>query len=914
MVALRIAWRDAKRHRLRTILAVLLISVPLIAGVSLAIALSTREDVASSMQRALPDGAGAMIEAYPLPAAKLPLKQPYHGAMLVISSTEDMASDGAQVSAVVGSEVEEVFQSSNLLLHSRERFTVASLTEANSAMRFVNPEAEKRLQQIHAPEASQTKAPTSNATSPSATIEPVVITTVVAHRLQVNVGDDLEVVSSSHLSEPELVNVRLRVESIVPGEDAQLYARFGALKQERENKPGVERLFYTAANVNWQSVKQLNQLGALVVSREVLQHPPAPKDLYPVSVSLQRMLLNAGFLGVAGAAAVLLGLFLLTPAFTVSAEQFTRSLALIAVVGAAPKQLRRIMAAHGLVVGSIAGVLGAGLGTGSGILLLWLRLRALARETGITGPAVELGYNLRFVPWMLVPLALALGVVAGYLAAYLPAHWAAKQNLLKSLSGRGQARRRPPRLWLATVMLLLAGAFWVTLLWLPSVLTTSDAQPRMSVLFASLAVLGTLLNVLAAIAVLPFIFRLLQRLPMPLVGRLAARDAYQHRRRAVPTAAAIMVLVVAVTAVLVIAATDRSNQRDISTLTRGKDAVIIAPRIYSDWDDSLLQQGVKALQLPVKKTVPVLDVDDGGLQLDPRQPCPAGEDVNIEARLELNLPIECVPYYVPKYISAPLETIPHALVMDAEALAASGLPISSQVLDAGGVIVGDASSIEGGNAHLTVVNEQNKPVRSALLPADFLPNVITIVSPGAAKELALPAPRQIGWFLVFDRPVSPEEFEQAWQRLGDLSALLVHDGPGYQEHDFIESTITGAAVMFIVLILWLTLALARTTMRADIATLNVLGAPPSLPRRYSAAQALIVALSAVPLGVMSGLAVAYGVTTINRIFPLESGGPFRLFVIPSTVPLVAVAMVLVAVVLGWLSGGMKGSAPARRME
>lgn len=925
MVALRIAWRDATHHRLRTLLSVLLIAFPLIAGVSLGIALATREDTASAARRSLPEGVGAVIETYPLPPSQLPLKQPYHGAALVASDPYAKSAEAEQVQAIVGSEVEEVFEASNLLVHSGERFIAANLTEANAAMKVVNADADTLLP-VPAPSSAgskqadtsetgvQTTAGPAGEVLAEASTTPVVITQVVAEQLQLGTGDEMQVVSVNEVKVSEVVGANFRVIGVIPGMQAQIYSRFAHLQQVRAGKPGVERLFYTAAGVSWHEVKELNQIGALVVSKEVLDNPPRADELYPADVPAEQVMLYAASVGVGGGVSLLLALFLLTPAFTVSAEQFTRSLALLSVVGAEPKQLRRIMATQGIVIGTLAGTLGAVFGTALGLLLLWLRLQAVADELGITGPSVNMGYNLRFVPWLLAPGALIMGLLSGYSAAYLPAHWAAKQNLLLSLSGRGHPQRQSPRLRLSLALVILAGISWGLLFALPRILPSGGSEGITYAVFATLAAIATVLNVLALLSILPLIFGLLQYLPLPLVWKMASRDAYQHRRRSIPTAAAVAVMVLVVSAALTISATAKSNERDLRIVSRGENAILIAPRVYSQWDDSLLKQGVDALELPVKKVVPVMNIERAWLKLNPRQACPTGSYVSIEARLDPAQPIRCVRYDAPRYSSTTVESVPGVLVMDAEALAASELPVSPKILHEGGIIVGDASTLDAGKAHVTVLDEGGKPQRTTQIAAAFSANVATIVSPQAASELGLPPSHQIGWFLVFDEPVTAEEFERAWQQLGVLSALLVHDGPGTGKPTSFEPTLTVTASVFMVLILWLALALARTTMRADIATMNAVGAPPSIARRYSAAQGLMVALASVPLGSLGGILVAYAVINISRAFPLESGGPFRLFVVPPSVFLVAIGAVALAVILGWLSGGTKVAVSTRRIE
>ena len=117
--------------------------------------------------------------------------------------------------------------------------------------------------------------------------------------------------------------------------------------------------------VSWPTVRQLNEIGVTVASRAVIDDPP-PKSEWPeesqvISSDDGTALAVAGLIVVMALIEVVL---LAGPAFAVSARKQQRSLALMAATGGTPKQSRRVIVASALVLGGAAAVAGVGLGIG----------------------------------------------------------------------------------------------------------------------------------------------------------------------------------------------------------------------------------------------------------------------------------------------------------------------------------------------------------------------------------------------------------------------------------------------------------------------------------------------------------------------------------------------------------------------
>jgi putative ABC transport system permease protein len=116
--------------------------------------------------------------------------------------------------------------------------------------------------------------------------------------------------------------------------------------------------------LDWVQVRRLNQLGIVVASRDVYLHPPtgsevpSPFDRTVAGVVIPTLSVSV----IVGGLALLEVVLLAGPAFAVSARRRQRQLALVAANGGTPAHVRRIVLADGIVLG-LAGAL-AGIGAG----------------------------------------------------------------------------------------------------------------------------------------------------------------------------------------------------------------------------------------------------------------------------------------------------------------------------------------------------------------------------------------------------------------------------------------------------------------------------------------------------------------------------------------------------------------------
>ena len=131
-----------------------------------------------------------------------------------------------------------------------------------------------------------------------------------------------------------------------------------------------------------------------------------------------QLLLNViyGFLSIS----IFVALFGITNTLSLSVYERTREIGLMRAIGTYRKQIRRMI----FIESSIISIFGAALGTGLGIFFAWSLIQALADE-GFTVFAVSIPQTFLWI---------GIAIIAGVIAAILPAIRAARQNILEAIS------------------------------------------------------------------------------------------------------------------------------------------------------------------------------------------------------------------------------------------------------------------------------------------------------------------------------------------------------------------------------------------------------------------------------------------------------------------------------------------------
>ncbi len=610
--------------------------------------------------------------------------------------------------------------------------------------------------------------------------------------------------------------------------------------------------------VSWQDVAKLNRVGAAVLSRDVLEHPPAaselPEDLIPSgnddSVAVLALIVVMALLEV---------VLLAGPAFAVGARRQQRNLALIAASGGTPRQMRRVVLASALVLGGTAAGLGVLLGIGLALALM----PVAQRFSGSWFGPFDIAWS------HLVGIA-AFGLLSAFLAAVVPAVIAARQDVVKVLAGRRGDRK--PSLRSPILGLLILGAGVAGAVYGAKAGSSGELYIAAS---AVVSVLGMILLVPVAVALLA---RGSGRLPLPV--RYAVRDAARHRTRTVPAVAAVAATVAGVVALGIGAASDelQNQQTYTATLADGAGAVSTWSSEPMDW--ARIRQAV-GKALPANAVTSIEGIPEGF------GPGGGGES----AALTFGAPggreglLSGWSSSLGSSILVSRDSVPAGLLdLDADQRAA----VRQALLDGGAVVVTSrpvhADEVRISAEFWSEDGQTNRKARPATVPAvyvevpgDMAP-LQAVLSPQVTKRLGL-EPATIGVYV--DGPISRSAEADITEVVGAMSQdASFYVERGYQADDETTIALIVLAALGGILMLGGTLTatfLALSDARPDLATLSAVGAAARTRRGVAAAYAGAVGLVGATLGAVvgfvPGVAVTYPLTSsVNMGSGLDAQG------------------------------------------
>jgi putative ABC transport system permease protein len=612
--------------------------------------------------------------------------------------------------------------------------------------------------------------------------------------------------------------------------------------------PPAERdgVFYadTPGPVGWNAVQELNKSGLLVQSRAVMRNPPNVGPP-PASVALAQAT-TVGLVTVAAGLAVLEVVLLAGAAFAVGAKRQRRELAIVAATGADAKQVRALVLAGGVVLGAIGAAIGVVLG---------LAVAALARSHIEHASGKLLGhYDVR--PLELV-VALAIGVLAGVIAAVLPARAAARQDVVAALAGRRGTVRTPRSLPVIGIGAVAAGAAYA---WWSS----SHASFRGILIGAVVAELGFVACAPALVAVAG---RLAGPLPLPI--RLALRDASRHRTRTGPAVAAVMAALAGSIAVSVYLASDAQRQRAayIPEALKGQTTVVVDQGA----DVNAVIATVSRL-MAVKRAYPLAEAagrrnprfSNTNVQAPPENDCASLPPA--EARRN-------------KYCTGNFPYRPLVMIGGTDVVTAiagySNSTAATAIRDGAAVVVVPQLIDRTGHVTITVDPETGSNGRIIKLRAVLVPERglqlagAVVISPAVADRYDLGrAVRRI----VFetDRLPTTREEDRASAAVTAMPFVVnLSVERGYQSKigAGLLALLLGSAVVTIGATAVAT-GLASADGRPDLATLGAVGASPRLRRTLAASQSATVAFLGAALGVVAGVIPAAAVLSARTDYPI----------------------------------------------
>ncbi|MEV4425849.1 ABC transporter permease [Streptomyces sp. R-07] len=698
----------------------------------------------------------------------------------------------------------------------------------------------------------------------------------------------------------------------------------------------VSYLVRKPGGFTWNTVKEINSRGVVVVSRAVLLDPPAESEVplnqkdgwgdYDSSPAADAAEL-ASLATVVGLAMLEICL-LAGPAFAVGARRSRRQLGLVGANGGARSHIRAIVLSGGLVIGIAAAVTGTVLA-----LILTLALQPLLEST--MGQRFG-AFDIR--PLELLGIAL-LAVLTGLLAAIVPAVTASRQTVLASLTGRRGVRRSSRVLPLIGLgALLLGGAI---------ALFGSMVSQQVALVAA-----GSALAELGVVAMTPALVGLFGRTGrwLPLSPRLALRDAVRNRGRTAPAVAAVLAAVAGTVAVSTyMASREAQNRAEYEAkLPYGVAAAFVSEEGGRD---------VPAVRDAVQRHFPV-DVRADVERVSVGKPgCPPwGGDPSC-GRYEVLVPPanECPLYAAVPGGGDPSEKFTpeqrrKLLTEDwrCKDSASSGMYISD-----GGLLVGDAKLLQvlGLDDPATVkaladgrivafnralvdkngtvgikqitdiaaadkASEEGRPTpgKVSSLPAHLVPGdkksygLQAVMTPATAKAAGL-STVPLGVYVSTDRLPDGEQRQKLDGDLAKLgSNVEVYLEEGFvNEYGLILLSLAIFAGLVTIGAAGIATGLAQADAEADLKTLAAVGAPPRVRRTLSGFQCGVVAAMGVVLGSAAGMLPAMGLRLTEerdqiRFYEqnLAEGwsGDMTPPYVPIVIPWETLAGLLVAVPLG----------------
>lgn len=628
-------------------------------------------------------------------------------------------------------------------------------------------------------------------------------------------------------------------------------------------------LVKTTTPVTWRQMEKLNAHGVVVQSREVIEHPPAGVQLASPTALADRAR-TIGVATVAVGLAVLEVVLLAGAAFAVGARRQRRDLALVAAAGGDERQVRQVVLAGGVVlglVGAAAGVIG---GILAGRLVLPLAQQLADAEAG--------HFDLR--PLELVAIAL-IGVMTGLLAAVVPARSAGRDDVVSALTGRRGTVTTTRRVPLVGVTLIVLGA----------VLAAYAAHPPVRF---TLVLVGAVVAEIGFVVCAPWVVGGLARVArlMPLTARLAMRDASRHRGRTGPAVAAVLAAVagsISVSAWITSnVAHDRAQYQPM--LRIGQSALQVLP------DPNRHAGDVTAALAVVRRDLPVTGVTS----FETTQCFDAGRCTTVFVKpIGADCPLGQAPCGID--IGSAGLAVGDGKTLDA--LLGRHDAAAAAALARGEIVVFSREFAKGGRAVLVMQplgGSDAAGSRSRTLPA----HVVDVGSRGAAATAIISRdtaaawhvrPQRWGYLLSTSRQPTTAEQDRARSDLVKYDAgLIVERGYHVERWNYGLLALAGAAALITLGATAIATALSAADSRPDLVTLAAVGAGPRLRRRFAAAQATTVAVLGTLLGTVAGLLPAWAI--------VHAYGAMS-FVVPwQTIGIVVLGVpVLAAIVTGTLT-------------
>ncbi|MFE9486246.1 FtsX-like permease family protein [Streptomyces sp. NPDC006641] len=687
------------------------------------------------------------------------------------------------------------------------------------------------------------------------------------------------------------------------------------------------------AGVTWPDVMRANRSGILVTSRQVVLDPPpdsevpllARKDYSPIPSSPTEL---STALVTVTALAVLEIVLLAGPAFAVGARRSRRQLGLLGTCGGDRRHVRAVVLGGGLVLGGIGAVTGVVVGLG---------LTTVFRTT------IEEWAGHRFVSLALRPtelLAIAVvGLITGLLAAFAPALVASRQSVLESLTGRRGVRRSSRVLPVVGACVLVIGTG----------VAVYGGTSGNSTLVSG----GSVVAELGLLACIPVIVGFLGRLGrrLPLSPRMALRDAARNRGRTAPAVAAVMAAVAGSVAIATYMSSTGAEAEFDYTPSMTEGTVVLSSASSAEAGAAgRLPQARAAVERNMSVTSPPADYrrvwagsdcnrygdaenDCGSIELvkptGKAHTCPLTGKGAKELAARLSADEHKKLLQSPACLTGTMSTglfgtnATNIVVADAAMLSTYVKlddPAAAKALAAGTPVLLNEAFAENGEITLKATHAYSKKdkknwarhqgkartttdkLKVYVAPAKYAatPGINMIMPQRTAERLGLHT-EAAGSVYTVAHPPTDAENQAAYAAMAQVGSNVwveSENGPAETDNSMLM-ILTLFAGMVTLGAAAITTGLAKADAEADLNTLSAVGAPPGVRRKLSGFQCVVVALTGVVLGTLSGLvpAVALRLVDLRKALQTMRMDPTESAYTPIVLPWVTIGLLVVGVPL-----------------
>ncbi len=664
-------------------------------------------------------------------------------------------------------------------------------------------------------------------------------------------------------------------------------------------------LVTTPQPLTWDDVADLNRHGVMVYARElVLTGEEPPEGALPERAALAMGVIVAGL---AGVEVVLLA----GSAFAVGARRRQREIALVAASGGSPAQLRRILLADGVVLGVLAAAVGVAVGVAAA---------AATRHTLGTYLFNALPGGFRVFPEALAGAAV-FAVVTGVLAALVPAVTTARQDVVTALVGGRDARGLSRGVLVTGVVVVAVGVL----------VATGGAYATNPWLMVAGLAAGQIGLALCTPALIRALSPLGRRLP--LTFRIALRDTGRNRSAAAPAIATVMAAVAgAVTVGVIMVSVTARSYADITPPYPNGTVEAFLP-----WEENTggpSTDAIPRVEQLARTLLPVAAIAElrwascppgencgVGVLVPESKRCPfirfdPDDPMNWEIPFDLPADEQRKAARDPRCVGTPPPITHDVYVDDGPALAIisdapdDAVARAQEALAAGAAVVSDPIYLdEDGQVTLVRMDYDGHGslagTTALRLPGHLLTGGTTgwgaVVSYATAERAGLAGDPGRLVVATTRMPTTAEEdaFKAAMQAMGGESQVW----RGFRERPDPVLLLLGVAAGVTALgAVAVATGLAAADRRRDLTTLAAVGAAPRIRRGMALSEAGVIGGLGTLLGLASGLGSAVAiVVALNQRYAGIWPAPAP---IPLTVPWLHTALLLVVPVMGMIGAAL----------